>query len=212
MAEFKDRLKEISNGYGSQRSFSRLLGVSDTAVGRWLKGGDVTLSNLKVISQSCGLELEWLATGEGPKFSGANAFGEFTLVPRYGVQASAGHGQLVDEEAKLEDVPFKSHWLHSRNLQPNQLALVEVTGDSMEPTLENRDLILFDMGDKRLKDSMLYVLNLNGVLMVKRILTMVDGTIIVRSDNEAYEDQKIVSEKINDLRILGRVVWFSREL
>jgi len=210
--DFKDRLRELCDGYGSLRSFSRLIGVSDTAVGRWLKGGDVTLSNLKVIARECGLELEWLATGRGPKFASAEAFGEFSLIPRFDVQASAGFGQDISTEDKLEDVPFKTQWLHDRHLQPNQLALVEVTGDSMESTLFNRDLILFDMGDQRVRDSMMYVINLNGTLMVKRILTMVDGSLIVRSDNEAYQDQTLTREMASHLNVLGRVVWFAREL
>jgi len=210
--EFSERLKELCRGYGSNRAFARLLGVSDTAVARWLKGGDVTLSNLRVISQECGVELEWLATGGGPKFSGADALGGFSLIPRYGVQASAGYGQINEQEDVVEEVPFNTSWLHSKNWQPNKLALVQVTGDSMEPTLENRDLILFDQGDKQIKDSMLYVLNLNGTLMVKRLLSMFDRSLVIRSDNSAYQDQKLSVDQVEGLQVLGRVIWFSREL
>lgn len=212
MFSFKDRLKEISSGYGSHRAFSRLLGVSDTAVGRWIKGGDVTLSNLRNISEKCGVELKWLASGEGPKFSGADAMGEFTLVPRYDVHASAGFGELVQEEDIIEHVPFNSSWLYGQHLQPSKLALVRVSGDSMEPTLEHQDLILFDMNDQALRDGMLYVLNLNSTLIVKRILTMFDGSIIIRSDNESYQDQKVNSTETGGLSVFGRVVWFSRNL
>ncbi|PIE02255.1 MAG: hypothetical protein CSA81_07760 [Acidobacteria bacterium] len=212
MKLFKDRLREITEGYGSSRAFARMLGVSDTAVGRWLKGGDVTLSNLNNISEKCGVEVKWLATGEGPKFSGADVFGAFSLIPRYDVRASAGFGEEVTEEDIVEEVPFNTSWLHGRYLQPNKLAMIQVSGDSMEPTLENRDFILFDKSDQNLRDGMLYVLNLNGTLLVKRLLTMFDGSVVIRSDNSAYADQQVTPEHASRLAVLGRVVWFSRNM
>lgn len=68
------------------------------------------------------------------------------------------------------------------------------------------------MTTKSVLDGSIYVLQLNGGLLVKRIHRKLDGSVVVKSDNPRY-DPEIVSEDSADLlKIVGRVVWVGRRL
>jgi phage repressor protein C with HTH and peptisase S24 domain len=80
------------------------------------------------------------------------------------------------------------------------------------PTLSEGDLILIDMSYQGVKDNAVYVLQLNGVLLVKRIQHKLDGSVIVKSDNIIYEPERIGSEAVDTLNVIGRVVWCGRRM
>lgn len=61
------RLKEII-GSQSVRSFAQEIGVSETAVRKYLKGGLPALDILMRICDLTGVNVNWLVTGEGPKY------------------------------------------------------------------------------------------------------------------------------------------------
>ncbi len=80
---------------------------------------------------------------------------------------------------------------------------INVTGDSMEPTLNNGNIIFIDKTkNDPSKDGIYAFVNENG-LFVKRIQKRVDGGLDVISDNKEYPAQIVLK---NDINILGKVV------
>lgn len=138
---------------------------------------------------------------------------EFVQIPRYEVAASAGGGTMIHSEQIVDHLSFKSDWVRNAlGIPVSALALINVTGDSMEPTLSEGDLILIDMSHRGVKDNAVYVLQLNGTLLVKRIQHKLDGSVIVKSDNAIYEPELVGSEAVDFLNIIGRVVWCGRRM
>lgn len=138
---------------------------------------------------------------------------QYVLVPRYEVAASAGGGAVVHSEQIVDYLSFKADWIRNGlGLSEKDLALINVKGDSMEPTLSNEDLILVDLRTQQVEDNAVYVLQFNGVLLVKRIQRKLDGTVIVRSDNTVYEPEVIGVERVEALNVIGRVVWCGRRM
>lgn len=87
---------------------------------------------------------------------------------------------------------------------------IEVSGDSMEPTLQDGDIIACEWlpRDAEYKKDKIYVLDTNEGAVVKRITN--DGNVIhCHSDNPKYKDFIVDVDSI--LRI-ARVVGFVREL
>lgn len=87
---------------------------------------------------------------------------------------------------------------------------IEVSGDSMEPTLQDGDIIACEWlpRDAEYKKDKIYVLDTNEGAVVKRITN--DGNVIhCRSDNPKYKD--FIVDVYSILRI-ARVVGFVREL
>lgn len=210
---FEDRLKEVQ-GEESARSFARRIGISDGAIRGLTSGGKPTLDTLLAIANATGVELKWLATGEGPKFSIASGEGndEVANIPRLDVVASAGPGASGASEKTLEMVPFPRAFLRAIGVSPANANIVTVAGDSMEPTLSAGDDLIVDTSVKRIRAEALYVLILDGEVVVKRAQRRVNGSILITSDNERYPPEEVTPDDADKLRVAGRVVWFGRSI
>ncbi|MEW6562738.1 MAG: helix-turn-helix transcriptional regulator [Pseudomonadota bacterium] len=219
---FGERLKaERKRLKLSQSTAGELAGVSREMWYKYEKGampgGDVMLA-----IERAGFNMEYLFTSKEnsePKIDSAKssltvaAPEGFILVPHYEVHASAGNGALVHSEQIVDYLAFKDDWVRNTlGVPQKELALISVKGDSMEPTLSNEDLILIDMRKSRVEDNAIYVLQLDGTLLVKRIQRKLDGSLHVMSDNARYQPEIVNADRSGDLHVLGRVVWSGRRM
>lgn len=128
-------------------------------------------------------------------------------IPRLAIGVSAGSGTLDANENPVGAIAFDAQWLRRLGLRPQRTSIIQVSGKSMLPTLNDGDDILVDHDDgpDRIRDG-LYVLRLDGVLMVKRIAAgPLRRSLSVISDNPRYPAWRNVDPAI--LSIIGRVVW-----
>ncbi len=137
---------------------------------------------------------------------------EFALVPLYDVEVSAGHGAHIDEEDVTSQIAFRRDWLAQSGFNIKNLVSLTARGDSMEPTIRDGDLLLVDTSQKDVAEDGIYVLSINNHLLAKRLQRLVDGTIYIKSDNQAYERQVIPKEATDQLQVIGRVVWTGRRM
>lgn len=92
---FSARLKDAI-GEESLRSFARQAGLSDSVVHKYTHGVSYpTLDRLVAMAHAAEVNIEWLATGEGPKRAGDRQ--------KVGESATAQSANVVDAEV-LEDV------------------------------------------------------------------------------------------------------------
>jgi len=124
-------------------------------------------------------------------------------IPRLALGASAGPGALAADEAADDRLRFSQRWLRTLGLDPAHLSVIEVAGDSMEPTLRDGDEILVDRATRGWRDG-IHVVRIDDVLLVKRLAQGAAGTIRVISDNPAYAS---MDRAHDDVAIVGRVVW-----
>lgn len=163
-------------------------------------------------------EWDWFPTGETEPWPNyelpARSLGDsFILVPRYDVKASAGGGAIIHSEQVVDYLAFRSDWVkNTLGIPKENLALISVLGDSMEPTLSEGDLLLIDLRATHIQDNAIYVLSFNSSLLVKRIQQKLDRTVIVKSDNTIYDPEIITPDKLDSLVIVGRVVWYGRRM
>ena len=132
---------------------------------------------------------------------------DYITVPRYYVAASAGGGSTIYSEQIVDNLTFKSEWVRSTlGGSPDRLAVISVTGDSMEPFLRNNDLILIDLSACTIESNSVYVLKSDGDLIVKRVQKKVDGGVVVKSDNPAYDPESFGPESAKQLVVVGRML------
>lgn len=129
-------------------------------------------------------------------------------IPRLPLRASAGPGTVAEGERAIGSFRFSPRWLRDQGLQASRLSAIAVSGDSMEPSLRHGDEILVDHQRQDMRDG-IYVVRLDGVLLVKRIDTRLADRMILRSDNQAYPP---IECAIDDVDVIGRVVWKSGRL
>lgn len=138
---------------------------------------------------------------------------EYVYVAKYDVHASAGNGAVIHDESVVDHLAFKRNWItRTLGLDPKSLALIDVSGDSMSPTINDGDLILLDTRPAHVRAEGIYVINLAGALLVKRLRMRLSGVVDVVSDNERYGTETISGEQLASLQIVGRVVWQGRRV
>lgn len=131
-------------------------------------------------------------------------------VPRIEVRASAGPGGMAEIEEQGRPIAFDPLLLKEIGAQRTSLlSVIRVSGDSMEPTLYDRDDILVDRSATTAVSGAIHVLRLDDLLMVKRLVR--EGAAwIICSDNPAYPDIRDFDPAA--LQLIGRVLWCGRKL
>lgn len=221
------RVKEATN-LASFTELSSVVGVKQSAVSKIKKRGDFPPGWIFILANKYGLNSDWLASGEGPRRKndgspymvaepaapyGSEGNVEYVHIPRYEVNASAGGGAIVHSEQVVDYLSFRADWVRSTlGVSVRDLVLISVIGDSMEPSLSEGDVVLLDMTTTSVLDGSIYALQLNGGLLVKRIQRMLDGSLVVKSDNARYDTETVSEDKADRLKIIGRVVWVGRRL
>ena len=136
---------------------------------------------------------------------------EFIPIPRYTVEASAGHGALVQEEEGSGYYAFNRKFLERRGLKPDMLSVISVRGDSMEPDLRSGDLILLNRADIEPVDGKIYAVRFDCDLFVKRIQRLPGNGLMLVSSNPTYQPITVDAGTLGDIQIIGRVVNSTHE-
>lgn len=135
-----------------------------------------------------------------------------SLVSVFDVHASAGHGALVEhEEPEAYSLAFPPRYLSKlTSSSPKNLAIIGVKGDSMEPTLNDDDIVLLDMSKTDLSWDGLFVLRYDNALHVKRVSRSPQrGSVRIMSDNRLYDPIDLPAEEVTPI---GKVLWYGRKV
>ena len=121
------------------------------------------------------------------------------ILPVYG-KASAGNGYInLDQE--IYYFPIKKGDFSDRSF------LVEINGNSMEPTLEDGDYALVDPDNIDYVKNKIYIVTYNDESFIKRMVVDDKSKIVMlKSDNPEYEDILITKDMQVYLKIEGRVI------
>lgn len=130
-------------------------------------------------------------------------------VPRIDLGASAGPGGWAEEEGALrQPFSFPPALLRQLGVRPEAASMVRVAGDSMAPTLSDGDEILVDRDRCRIDPRGIFVLRVEGELLVKRLRAAVGGVDLL-SDNPAHA---VRFARAGSFQLIGRVAWLGRAL
>ena len=135
-------------------------------------------------------------------------------VPLHAVRAAAGGGSFTEgtDEART-GLSFPPDLLRRITAAPTaSLKLLSVSGDSMSPSLEDGDLVMIDMSRQTPSPPGIFILDDGVGLVAKRIDAIPNTTpplLRLSSDNPSYSNYQ---RRIDEVHIVGRVVWFARNL
>ena len=132
---------------------------------------------------------------------------EYELIPKTSARAGAGSSHLIEDEQEGL-YAFRKDFLGGLHISKNSV-LLDVLGDSMEPTLRSGDTILVDRSDIEIHDGQIYLVGFQQQLLVKRLFRTVEG-VALKSDNPAYMTTAIPQEYMDDFVVFGRMRWMAR--
>lgn len=210
------RIKYRMNELGmNPAQVSKAAGFAPTFVRDLLEGRKKSMraDSLQSLAEALKVTPAWL-NGEGALHvaggsTAATLRDDIAIVPIFDIRASAGAGALVDDGQPTAFQPYREAELSRWNI--NDLAVIQVGGDSMWETLHDGDKVLVNRGERRIVKPGIYILGYEGELLVKRCQRdLNDGAVIVSSDNPAYQTFRVTDA--DRLDVLGRVIWIGRAL
>ena len=235
-AERAKRLREAVRGAGGNKAIVASSGVPNSTLSDYLAAKEWKFATAVSLAEACRVSLDWLATGhrvapwatppasievtpggdvEGEAFTlrvshdgDGSRLSKFIDIPRYDVQAAAGPGNEIVSEQLDGSVALEEGFFR-QNLGSKREDVVTITadGDSMDPTIRDGDLLFVDTSVHDIDNSRIYVLEVNGRLLVKRVQLRLDGSLVIKSDNPRYDPEVVVPSERDPLRIIGRVVY-----
>lgn len=214
-----ERMRQLT-GWKKYGDLADYLKITSQSVSGVKRRGIMPIDWAYKVARGYNGSTDWLLSEVWPMRPGDNANGkalasggEYVHIPRFEVAASAGGGAVVHSEQIVDYLSFRADWVRSTlGVSVRDLALISVIGDSMEPSLSEGDVVLLDMTTTSVLDGSIYALQLNGGLLVKRIQRMLDGSLVVKSDNARYDTETVSEDKADRLKVIGRVVWVGRRL
>lgn len=194
---------------------ARNAGVKTSFIYDILNGKSTNPSTVKLaqVAEALGLNLAYLAGSGDAKSPRSGTSSDVAAIPRITVTASAGGGSVVASEREGEHYYFRRSWIRDAlGTSPEHLRILHISGDSMEPTIQDKDSILIDTSRKTPSPPGIFVVFDGFGLLAKR-LEYVSGTqppsVRILSDNPQYSPYV---QSVSELNIIGRVVWFARKL
>lgn len=133
------------------------------------------------------------------------------MVPKVAARLSAGGGSF-EASAEVKGLyAFREEWLRSKG-NPDDMVLMEVSGDSMEPELRNGDTVLINQGQVDILAGLVYAVGIEDTVVVKQVERR-PGALVLRSTNPSYAPVEVDlrGDLADTVRIIGRVIWWCHE-
>ena len=214
----------------TKADLARAAGVTPQAVGRWFKTGSISKDSLIACAKKLEVSLAWLIEGSNdstsPVINESNAElvggispwdsktpldEDDVEVPFFmEVELSAGSGSTVKLETNGPKLRFSKSTLRKQGVDVNRAACVKVSGDSMEPVIPDGATVGIDTANTSIKDGDMYAIDWAGALFVKVLTRRPGGGLRIKSFNsEEYPDEDLTQDEAKDVRVIGRVFWYS---
>lgn len=229
MSNFGTRIKTLCIAKGiTQKELAEALGVTRQSLYLWTKGERMPdKENLQKIANYFNVSLDSLVgDNDGLKIeekkidsfiSGESPLPDDVVsISEYRLKLSAGNRDeepLWEELNDVNKVWYRREFFVDRRVNPEKCKRATVYGNSMEPLLHDGDKILFVETPQGtpIRDGNVYIISINGALKVKRLSQKTDGTIVIKSDNPAYQEET-VDENVSGFYVLGRVLEVTHQL
>ncbi len=151
------------------------------------------------------IAINWLLYDQSPE-SLIEPTNQFYMVRYFdAINASAGGGALIDDE-NSEELAIEPHFLATLGGESElkNIEAINVTGDSMEPTFLNGDIIFLNRSKTDISRGGVFAIQTEDMLLVKRLQKRIDGKIDIISDNKDFYLPQIAEP--GQINVLGRVV------
>lgn len=198
----------------SQNKLAILLGINRAGITQAKKKGTVPEKWILELYRKYGINPDWIETGKGKMFiaerHGSAIVPKYKSAPYVKARLCAGDGSFEVDETIRDYWMFRADWLNRKG-SASHMILIDIHGNSMEPELKQGDTVMIDTSQKDILAGSIYAVGIDDTIMVKRIEKH-PGKIVLRSDNKDYEPVYLKRNEMDSFRIIGKVVWISRDV
>lgn len=210
MTEINERIRGLRERQKlTRKAFGDAIGVSVSKL-QSIEDGRQRVDHevLAAITDCFDVSANWLLKGAIDAERDTTPASSFVQIPRYSVSAEAGNsGSFVSDPLDITYYAFSLQWIKRRGLDPKELQIIEVRGDSMEPKLWEGDLILIDRSQIDPKDGKAFVVRVWDEFVVKHVQIIGESAISLLSANTVYPPRELnLPLDDRDFQIIGQVV------
>lgn len=216
----------------NQTDFAAAVGTQQANVSKWEKGvtpeGDniSALAELAKVSEREFRDLPWKAGAPSgdkdrpldmkkapeqmPTRGAYDDVGSVKL-RRLNLELAMGDGTDIEDWIEEQEVSFDANLFHAiTSSDTDRVFIGSGIGDSMTPTIGDRDDVLIDLNENELKrGDRIYAITIEGAGAVKRLMPAGNGMVEVISDNVNHA-ARVRTMPRELVKIIGRVVWSGR--
>lgn len=192
-----DTLQNLIEFKPSQKQLGQILGLAQTAIsGRAARNSNFTDEEIKKIEEHYAVCLR------------ENSDTDCIEIEHIHISPSCGNGSIVLDEAEITPVKLGKAIINSilKISKPEYLKTFKASGDSMEPVIEDGDILLVDVSRNDFQNGGIFLITINNDWYVKRLRKRLSGELDIISDNEKYPMETFNAERQVDIYIKGRVI------
>jgi phage repressor protein C with HTH and peptisase S24 domain len=220
--ELSRRVRERADARGlNQTSIAGGLGLSTSTVGTYWHGKRLWPTELlQPLSQLLRCSIPWIVTGlQAPTDATYEAFSppsdtndpdeDFVEVQEidlaYGMGTTFSDGPIGTQMLR-----FPRSWIEAiTSTPPVMLTIARGRGDSMQPTIQDGDMVLIDRSQRTIREQdAIWALTIGDFAMIKRVRAGGER-IKILSDNDRVPPDDVYHEEVN---VVGRVIFIGRRL
>ncbi|WP_148203552.1 XRE family transcriptional regulator [Sodalis glossinidius] len=235
---FSERLKTaMREANCTQSTLAKAVGMAQSSVWKLTSGAAKSSTKVVEIARFLRVRPEWLASGIGEMHNSdvsnkhsisditstrqkISVWGDvennydfsdkFVEISLLNVKLSAGSGSCELNEDSEFSIIFSKYSLHNMGVSPSAAKLVRVSGSSMEPALNNGDIVGINIDKTSIEDGKTYAICHDDVLRIKTLISA-PGKVVIRSFNrEEYPDEVMSLNEFREcIRVIGQVFWSS---
>ena len=157
---------------------------------------------LPLLQERYNLNINWLLTGRGPMLLDDAPM--LVQIPIFEIQASAGTHKDALTEYQLPALEYVSIPLPNKKIDLQKLCIIQVKGNSMEPTLRNGVFILCQKLPaeewQNIRTGEIYVIVTSISVNIKRLqFNSTQKMYTLVSDNEKYQNETVALKAVEGL-------------
>ena len=212
---YRERLLMLSKEYGGQTGLSKRIDKSPAQISQWINGSaDSKTGKARSMKSDTAREIEvalklprgWFDQPvESAHTTPKEGYIQLTLLD---IKAEAGNGfDNNDYPKSVKLIEVSEKWAKNKlghNLK--SISVVTASGDSMQPTFHSGDWLFVDQAINFYEDEGVYVYMSTEGLKVKRLQKLINGELLIISDNPNYTSETLKSHEIDSIKICGKVV------
>ena len=175
------------------------------------KSVNPTTSKLAAVAEQLGVSVQYLLSGIHPIMEAKQRdCCELVDISGLDVENTTSGSVVVSKELVDKPYYFNGKWVKDKLVsKPEDLRMVTINTDSMSPTLMQGDVAVIDITQRIPAPPAIFLIFDGFGMVAKRLELISEIRVRVLSDNSKYSNYEI---DLGELNILGKLVWFSREV
>ncbi|MFL1780775.1 Helix-turn-helix transcriptional regulator [Candidatus Hepatincolaceae symbiont of Richtersius coronifer] len=192
---------EVKKKFKNQLEFAKQINVTQATVSRYISGQALpSFQVLKKISAILGIDLALINPSEFDKPQNTNIM----RIPFFYSEVSAGQG-LATLDSSHEYLNFDETWLKNQFIinNTNDVFAVKVKGDSMEPVIQEGDIVFAQKSYNDITTQGVYIVCYNDDYFIKKIQFKSKNVLKLISSNPDYDPIEV---NLEDSRTIFRLI------